>query len=936
MIKSDFRPIQTILLPFPYDQSSRLALDHFYQPFLLELAMLLSLLFRITLLGPVFVAMIINCSLGQSQERLDWQNFSHTDRVRSGITLGGIGTGGIELRKDGMFHNWTIFNNYPFGTGPLFQLPVRPGSGDQESFLFFAVKYQLKGQQPKIKLLHLTESFPEGGLINENPIYYFPWLSAVDHISYAGQFPKVHMKFSSEDMPFDVSLEAFSPFIPHDVKNSSLPGIYFDFKVESKTDQPVEIMFIGTLRNLVAFDKLDKYFVSAIKEEDRYKYFTHSVGNVPGEHVTNGQMSFGAKGGDEVTYHLGWAHRHPYYENLLVNNRFANFDDTENRNKATPSGGKIGFMGEDNNQVCKSSIAVSKMLNPGSSITAEFFMNWYFPNAYGAIVQKDRKKYEPIPNEKGYDLFLKPTERVGHYYENHFNNIDELVQYFLSAEATLKHKTGAFLNDFYSTTEEKYILDQVNSHLNTFITSSQLDKRGRFGIREGMTSNQSWGPYITTDVSLYGSIPILSLFPGLQQSSMRAHRALQTHDGEINHGLGFDLSKNQNGTFGVFERVDLVPNYIQLVLRDYFWTNDQEYLKELWPSIKLGIEYMLSERDKNGDQMPDMEGIMCSYDNFPMYGLASYIQSQWITTMTMAAKAAKDMEEPKTAREYQKMAKKAADLMEKKLWNGEYYRLYNDYDGEQGVSEGCLTDQMMGQWVAKTAGLGYILDSTRIRSAMKNILSYSFIEEKYLRNCTWPEHPTLFPMHDTHLWVDQANTPWTGVELAFASFLIQEGLLDEGKAIIKAVDERYKKAGLYWDHQEFGGHYYRPMSSWAILHALSGFTLVKDGYSFDPKAGNEEFTYFFSANLGTGLFNRKDDHITIHAQSGKLAMASLSLPSNYWKERKALYVNGEKVEGIQWKTGKNRITALFEKKVMLNEGDKLSTNSRVTLTTFKK
>ena len=156
------------------------------------------------------------------------------------------------------------------------------------------------------------------------------------------------------------------------------------------------------------------------------------------------------------------------------------------------------------------------------------------------------------------------------------------------------------------------------------------------------------------------------------------------------------------------------------------------------------------------------------------------------------------------------------------------------------------------------------------------------------------------------------------------------------KAIIKAVDERYKKAGLYWDHQEFGGHYYRPMSSWAILHALSGFTLVKDGYSFDPKAGNEEFTYFFSANLGTGLFNRKDDHITIHAQSGKLAMASLSLPSNYWKDRKALYVNGEKVEGIQWKTGKNGITALFEKKVMLNEGDKLSTNSRVTLTTFKK
>ena len=41
--------------------------------------------------------------------------------------------------------------------------------------------------------------------------------------------------------------------------------------------------------------------------------------------------------------------------------------------------------------------------------------------------------------------------------------------------------------------------------------------------------------------------------------------------------------------------------------------------------------------------MPDMNGIMCSYDNFPMYGLASYIQSQWIVALTMASQVAVDM-----------------------------------------------------------------------------------------------------------------------------------------------------------------------------------------------------------------------------------------------------------------------------------------------------
>ena len=63
-----------------------------------------------------------------------------------------------------------------------------------------------------------------------------------------------------------------------------------------------------------------------------------------------------------------------------------------------------------------------------------------------------------------------------------------------------------------------------------------------------------------------------------------------------------------------------------MVMRDFFYTNDTAYLKEMWPSVKKAIEYILTERDHNKDQMPEMNGIMCSYDNFPMYGLASYIQ----------------------------------------------------------------------------------------------------------------------------------------------------------------------------------------------------------------------------------------------------------------------------------------------------------------------
>ncbi|MEH0152607.1 GH116 family glycosyl hydrolase [Limibacter armeniacum] len=889
-------------------------------------------IYRGSLLTFVMLLAFAVSSFAQQQKQPVKETYTAKDRVRSGVALGGIGTGSIELRKDGNFHNWSIFNNYPLGAGPIIDLPQRPMSADHNSFLYFVVRYQLEGEQPRIKLLQLNDASVEGGLLNEAPIYYFPWLSNVESIEYAGRFPYVNMKFTDSEMPFDIHLKAQSPFIPHDVDNSSLPAIYFDFDIVSKSDKPVEVEVIGTLRNLVAYDVGEKYFTAHIEEKEGYKYFVQGAGGVDTDHISYGNTALGALGGEEVSYYLGWAHRHPYYEKMLVNSQLGNINDVENRNTTTPEGKKIVWMSkDDNNQLCKSSIAVTKTVEPGVKATANFFMNWYFPNAYGAVLYKAKKNNTLLENEKGYVVRFKPTEKVGHYYENLFESVDEVVDYIVTQRAELTRKTNAFVADFYKTDEEQYILDQVNSHLNTFVTSSQFDKSGRFGIREGMTSNESWGPNITTDVSLYGSVPIIQLFPDLHKASMKAHRALQSAHGEINHGIGYDLGKTQNGTFGVYERVDLAPNYIQLVLRDYLFTNDTAYLKEMWPSVQLAIDYVLKDKDKDGDLVPDMHGIMCSYDNFPMYGLSSYILTQWVTAMEMAAIAAEDMGEKTAARRYRNIAKKGVKLMNKELWNGEYFRLSNDYKGKKGEDEGCLTDQLFGQWVAHTVGIGRLYDKDKIHSSMESILKLSFIEKDYLRNCTWPEHPLFYPLHETDLWVDQANTPWTGVELAFASFLIYEGKVKEGKQVIKAVDDRYRKAGLYWDHQEFGGHYFRPMSSWAILNALSGFTLVKDGYTFSPKTEEDSFTYFFSANTGTGHFEKDEKGISVIAQSGALRILSLTLPEQLWQDRmQPVLKNGE--EAIKVKKWEHHMeegawTAVFDKAVILKKGEVLLINS---------
>ncbi len=842
------------------------------------------------------------------------ETFTGADRVRSGIAIGGLGTGYIELRKDGQFCNWTIMNNWPFGTGQPLKVKTYPRSYADQSFFFFLVRYQVEGEPPQIKLLQLNNSLSEGGM--QSISYYYPWMSAVDTIRYSACFPVTELTFTDPGMPLKIRMEAFSPFIPHDARNSSIPGAYFKFKVEATGEKPVKVFLVGTLRNLVGYDVTDKYFISQPHEGEGYKGFTMTCGGMDPGHSSAGEMGLFSLSG-RSSYYLGWEHKHPYYEKLLVSDRFEDINDTDGRNREVE--GKLeGRVQQGNNdQRCFSSIGVDHLLGQGEAFEHTFVLAWYFPNRYGAVTDT------PEPVDGDYDLGLEQTRIVGHYYNNFFGSSEEVGLYLAGNQEDLTERTLQFREDFYNSSLPPFVLNQVNSHFNTFITSSIFSKAGTFAIREGMTPDKPWGPLGTIDVSLYGSCSIIALFPELQKSMMHAHRRIQSAGGEIHHGLQEDIDLEHNGTWGTFERIDLVPNYIQLVLRDFFWTGDREYLEAMWPSVTRGIDYILTQRDGDGDRMPDMEGIMCSYDNFPMYGLASYIQSQWLAAMKSVSMAAGVMGDRKTGELASGILEQGTRLMEDKLWNGRYYMLSNDYMGERGEDDGVLTDQLVGQWVAHQSGLGYLVEPQRVRSSLASVMEYSFREGFGLRNCTWPATPDLFPIQESDLWVDQANTCWTGVELAFASLLLYEGMVGEAERVIRAVDDRYRKAGLYWDHQEFGGHYYRPMSAWSILHGYLGLGIADGAYSFSPKLDRQEYTLFFAHGNGTAHYKRAETGIGLMVRTGKMGLFSLRIEdSGFTTAKPAITVNGKPLKAkVESKDG--ILSLSLPESVELGPGDHL-------------
>jgi len=498
-----------------------------------------------------------------------------------------------------------------------------------------------------------------------------------------------------------------------------------------------------------------------------------------------------------------------------------------------------------------SSLGRATRLEPGATLDHGFVVAWHFPNLWD--------------EHKG---------RVeGHHYANRFADSAAVAAHVIGMKADLVGRSRAFQDAFYDSTAPANVLDQVNSQLNTFATSSWLTKKGDFGILEGMAPDRSWGPIATMDVSLYGAVAVAALFPELQKASMRAHRRLQADSGEMAHGIEKDFGQPKRGVAGVDRRLDLHGQYAFMVMRDWMWTGDEAYLRDMWPSVKRAVEYVLRERDLDGDGLPDMEGIMSSYDNFPMYGASSFIASQWLAALAAVAEGARAAGDAEAASRYAQLLEKAKARVGGRLWNGRYFRLWNDEGGRHGGrDEGCLTDQLVGLWAARLVGLDGLLPEDQVRQALTAILDASYRKGFGLRNCSWPGDG---PWHDVaaDTWVDQANTCWSGVELAFASFLVYEGLVDEGLAVLTTVDDRYRRAGRYFDHQEFGGHYFRPMAAWAMLHALLGLSIRDGRYVFAPRVAGDQ-RLFFSFGGGTATYERKTDgdrqSIRVRAHTGTL------------------------------------------------------------------
>ena len=874
--------------------------------------------------------------------------------------LGGIGTGTVSLGGRGDLRDWEIFN--------------RPDKGGELNFTFFAIWAKPENGDPVARILERKFIPPYRGGGHGVPQHQLSGVARFNEVVFYGEYPFAKIEFSDDSFTVFPQLEAWNPFIPLDVDDSSIPVAIFNWTIENPTDKPVEVSIAAVISNPIG----EKYpDVSGNKpglgqnlnqfvDNGDFRGLLLSSKKVKKDAPAFGTMALTTTWQDldvQTRWYRGgwWDQCHIFWDDFADDGRVKNVRD------AVPSEDRRSDVG---------TLVLHASIPAKGAVTLPFFLTWHFPNRENYWNGEKEVRGKVMKN----------------YLAVRFEDAWDAAKYTIKNLERLERETRTFHKALFSSTLPGYVLDAVSSQASTIRTNIGilLQDRSFFGF-EGNSDHSGCCPMNCTHVWNYEQT-LAHLFPQLERS-MRETDFL--HNTLPNGYMTFRTLIPLGDYWWHYKAcADGQMGCIIRAYREWKLFGDNKWLRKLWPKIKSALEFAwqgCGDPPPKGFEWtaekvsmpwdPDKKGVMegeqhNTYD-IEFYGPNTMMGSLYLGALKAGAEMAQAMGESDKENEYQKLYRNGRKLYEKQLWGGDYYvqkmvvleglkvpdRLVSPEaeckdtqcickkspGGKKSAlsedkvvpkyqyGDGCLSDQLLGQYLAHVVGLGYVLDQEHVKTAIKSIFKYNFrkpigefsnVQRVYALNdeaglllCSWPKgnRPAL-----PFVYSDEV---WTGIEYQVAATLIYNGWIDEGLTIVKAVRDRYN--GLHrnpWDEEECGHHYARAMASWAVLLALSGYQYdgVKGELGFAPVMNKKDFCCFWSTGSGWGTFKQKnlpqESVAAVKVRYGDLVLNSFSLGHAEKSSRKlTVTVDGREVKA-KVEERKDSTVFKFANKVSLNKG----------------
>lgn len=155
-----------------------------------------------------------------------------------GMPVGGLFAGTVYLGGDGRLWYWNIRND------------------DGEGVLRRRVDYRghsLRMRDGANYMVPAERSYPfeQNFALRINDELRTLDADGFKEVSFLGQYPIGEVSYQDPDCPLEVQLSAFSPFIPHNTADSSLPVTVMSYEIRNRSDKAVDCDLFGWLENPV-------------------------------------------------------------------------------------------------------------------------------------------------------------------------------------------------------------------------------------------------------------------------------------------------------------------------------------------------------------------------------------------------------------------------------------------------------------------------------------------------------------------------------------------------------------------------------------------------------------------------------------------------------------------------------------------------------------
>ena len=811
--------------------------------------------------------------------------------------VGGIGTGTISLGGRAELRDFEICN--------------RPDKGFSPPCTFFALRAQPAGQPAVTRVLEGGFKPPyrgshgmmtEGTKLPRNPMLRAGTvgLPRMRDVRLDAAYPFARYTLGDPAVGLVVHLEAFNPFVPLDTDRSSLPVAILRYVLVNPGDEVVDAAIAGSVYNFMGRQRGADGTVRFLggNVNDLREGVAGDGPPVSGllmrsEQVRartpeDGTMALVVLDG-EATWKRTWGparwnrHLAGFWEDFAADGQL------EDGGEALSSKAGEGAVG---------SVAAMVLVEPQSTATVTFLLCWHFPHR--------------TTGGCGWGSPDAGEGWGGNYYAGQYTDAWDVALQVARDLPELEEDSLRFTRSFVSSDLPQTVKEAALNNASTLRTQTCFrTANGYFYGFEGCWDDLGCCYGSCTHVWNYEQATPY-LFPDLARSM----REVELDQGTLENGLNcYRIALPLDREPTAHAAADGQMGVVIKCYREWQLDGDDEFLSLHWPTIRSLLEFCWLPGGWDADEDGVMEGAQHNTSDIEFFGPNPLSGVWYLGALRAGEEMAKAVGDEPFAAKCGDLFARGSAWIDEHLFNGEYYiqeirapeRMSDIALGlvlglgttDQAtpifqVGNGCLADQLVGQYMAHVVGLGYLLQPEHVKAAIESVFRYNFREtlgdhwnnlrafaladEGALLVCTWPHgDPPPEPFF-------RAPEVWTGVEYQAAAHMIYEGLIEEGLMVVDAVRARHDgNRRNPWDEPECGHHYARAMASWAVLLALNGFSYsaVSRRLELVPRWKPEAFRSVWTVPSGWGTDTQtlqgEGQQIQLEVLFGELSLDRLHL-----------------------------------------------------------